>query len=187
MSLIVFAGASQLSETVITVVPVSAAIPPESPAGTARPAARIAATMAAAPAAPTSRICTVGRRGAGSIAGCGAGTKTGQELGGPDLYFDPCAFAVPAPGMLGNLGRNTIVSARVVNLDLSLQREFLLDQKRRLQFQAEFFNAPNHTNFGKPSATVFTGATGRLSSTAGKIRSTATTPRQIQLALRFSF
>ena len=57
-----------------------------------------------------------------------------------------------------------------------MQREFSLGNKRQLQFRAEFFNLPNHTNFGRPSATLFT-------SSAGRINSTATTPRQFQFAI----
>ena len=122
----------------------------------------------------------------GVTASC-EGVEAGQKLGGPDLYFDPCAFSFPEPGTLGNAGRNTLMAPSVFNVDISLQREFLLDAKRRLQFRAEFFNLPNHPNFGQASTSIFVGSSGRLNPTAGRIRSTATTARQVQFALRFSF
>ena len=125
----------------------------------------------------------------GTSTGCGR-VPAGAKLGTPDLYYDPCAFELPPPGTIGNLGRNTLIAPSVFNLDVSFQREFLLDAKRRLQFRADFFNLPNRTNFNrsvKSSAVVFTGNSGGRNSTAGRLGSTATTSRQIQFALRFSF
>ena len=121
--------------------------------------------------------------------GCGP-VRGGRRLGDPNLYFDPCSFAPPAPGRLGNAGRNTIIAPSVFTMDFSLQRDFFLDSTRRLQFRAELFNLPNHTNFGPVSGsglTVFSGESGSRTSTAGRISRTATTSRQIQFALRFSF
>ena len=134
---------------------------------------------------------------AGVSSGCGpiqSSGKTlipsGAELGTPELYFDPCAFSAPAPGTLGNAGRNTMISANVLSMDISLQRDFLLDSKRRLQFRGEIFNFPNHTNFNPPSGggtIVLSGETPTYTSRAGRISQTNTTARQIQFALRLSF
>lgn len=122
----------------------------------------------------------------GATAGCGR-VKAGQKVGTPQLYFDPCAFSVPAPGIPGNAGRNTLIGPSVFDMDISLQREFLLDSKRRLQFRTDVFNLQNRTNFTAPSAVVFAGESGARTSTAGIISKTATTSRQIQFALRLSF
>ncbi len=118
------------------------------------------------------------------------GRSNNPIQGDPEQYFDPSVYSVPLPGTLGNVGRNTIIAPSVFNVDVSLQREFLLDAKRRLQFRAEFFNLPNHTNFNKNiggSTIIFSGASGRPNPRAARIVSTATTARQIQFALRFSF
>ena len=120
--------------------------------------------------------------------GCSA-VESGRNVGGPDLFFDPCVFGVPGAGTLGNVGRNTLIGASVFNLDVSLQREFSLGNSRRLQFRAEFFNLMNHPNFRTPggnSIRVFTGS-GRFNPTAWQYTGTSTTSRQIQFALRFSF
>jgi len=49
--------------------------------------------------------------------GC-AGVPAGTKLGTLDLYFDPCAFALPDAGFYGNLGRNTVIGPGLANFDL---------------------------------------------------------------------
>ncbi|OFW02531.1 MAG: hypothetical protein A3G20_05440 [Acidobacteria bacterium RIFCSPLOWO2_12_FULL_59_11] len=128
--------------------------------------------------------------------------QAGQKLGTRELYFDPCVFSAPPPGTLGNVGCNTITGPSQFTMDLSLQKDFSLDSKRRLQFRGELFNLTNHPNFNRPAggggvaflpATVLdpiTGANRRVisrNSFAGRIAETATNPRQIQFALRLTF
>ena len=125
----------------------------------------------------------------GPSIGCAA-VEAGRAVGSPNLFFDPCVFSVPDAGTLGNLGRNTLIGPSVFNLDVALQREFSLGGSRRLQFRAEFFNLTNHPNFRTPTGSgsiqVFTGS-GRFNPTAWRYTGTATTSRQTQFALRFSF
>jgi len=125
----------------------------------------------------------------GVTEGC-SGVEPGRELGTPDLYYDPCAFSLPAPGTLGNLGRNTVIAPSVLNADVSLQKEFSIDSEKRLQFRAEIFNLLNHPNFSGnqgSTAVVFSGSSGRRGSSAGRLSQSATTARQLQFALRLSF
>ena len=51
----------------------------------------------------------------------------------------------------------------------------------------EVFNLLNRTNFDMPNRTVFSGTTADPLPTAGQITATATTARQMQLAVRVSF
>jgi hypothetical protein len=75
-----------------------------------------------------------------------------------------------------------------VNLDLSLGKSFNLGENRNLQFRAEVFNAPNHPNFAVPSGVIaFTNASSAISPTWGRITSTVTTSRQIQLGLKLIY
>ncbi|MBI1956529.1 MAG: TonB-dependent receptor, partial [Acidobacteria bacterium] len=149
----------------------------------------ILAVRSGSPFSPEINVPTRGYLFSASLPNLNPGQSNNPVRGGTERYFDPSAFSVPLPGTLGNVGRNTITGPSVFNVDISLQKEFLIDAKRRLQFRAEFFNLPNHTNLDKPgNTTVFSGAyPGRLNPTVGRIRSTATTARQIQFALRFSF
>jgi len=54
-----------------------------------------------------------------------------------------------------------------------------------MQFRFEAFNILNHTNFGSPLPTVFSGS--NYASTAGRITGTSTQSRQLQFALRLTF
>ncbi|OFV93167.1 MAG: hypothetical protein A3F68_05435 [Acidobacteria bacterium RIFCSPLOWO2_12_FULL_54_10] len=136
------------------------------------------------------------------VKGVSIGCETvlaGTELRTKDLFFDPCVFGNPAPGTIGNVGRNTLSGPNSYNLDVSMQKEFSIDSKWRLQFRGELFNVLNHTNFGRGNSSIFAASTVRdpvtgqtrtnirRNPTAGRINTTSTNPRQIQFALRLIF
>jgi len=105
-------------------------------------------------------------------------------LGGPNQYFNPNAFIQPLAGTYGNAGRNILQGPGLAETDLSLSKKLSLSERLNLQFRAEFFNLPNHTNFNTPNPVVYTSVTGGPSPTAGVITSTSTTSRQIQFGLK---
>jgi hypothetical protein len=112
--------------------------------------------------------------------------------GTPDQYFNPAAFVLPARGTYGNLGRNVLIGPGLTTVDLSINKGFAikaLGDGGRLKFQADFFNILNHANFSLPSRVVFAGVSPTESplSTAGRITSTTTSSRQLQLGVRLSF
>ena len=106
-------------------------------------------------------------------------------VGKQTQWYDPAAFVLPTPGTWGSLGRGVYSGPGLAELDLSLFKTTTVTEQVRLQFRAEFFNALNHSNFGTPSAIVFSG--NAISSSAGFIGTGATTPRQIQLGLKLIF
>jgi len=113
-------------------------------------------------------------------------------LGGPNRYFDPTAFAVPAAGFLGNAGRNILRGLGLANLDFSVAKDTplpFLGETGKLEFRAELFNILNRPNLASPDRFVFAGqASGEAPlPTAGRINSTATTSRQLQFALKIVF
>ena len=115
-----------------------------------------------------------------------AGRSTNPILGGPDKYYDTSAFALPAAGYFGNLGRNTLIGPGLAMVDMSVNKRFQLTEKVGLQFRTEMFNSMNRPNFSIPTArTVFT-ATGPVGS-AGRITTTQTSARQLQLGLKLTF
>ena len=101
---------------------------------------------------------------------------------GVNQWFNTSAFQVPAFGTFGNLGKNTLYSSNVYNVDFSLFKEFPLGEnaRRALQFRAEAFNVLNIMNYGVPGTTF-----GQPN--FGTINSIANSPRQLQLSLKLTF
>ena len=97
-----------------------------------------------------------------------------------DRWFNPDAFRRQAPFTFGNAGRDIMSTPMQVVLDMSLFKNFVIDERYTLQFRAEAFNVPNHPNFGAPDTVLGT-------RTFATINSTLTPPRQYQFALKLSF
>jgi len=82
-----------------------------------------------------------------------------------DQWFNPAAFTVPAPYTYGNAARNLLFTPGDIVIDLSGLKDFALAERVKLQFRAEFFNAPNHFNWGGPAANISVPASvGRITS-----------------------
>lgn len=123
--------------------------------------------------------------------------------GNPEAYFDPTAFVLQPSGTLGTLGRNTFIGPNLRTFDLAMVKNTgwsKLGENTRIQFRVEAFNLLNRTNFGTPRLQVFGGQPTGINepgspattkpaalSTFGRISSTVTSARQIQLGLRISF
>ncbi len=126
-------------------------------------------------------------------------------LGGINEYFNRKAFALGDPGYLGNAPRNSVRGPGFTEVDLSLTKQFKTSEKTNLEFRAEAFNIINHPNFDLPFNQLYTpaspGETDKTSCNltpaqaalyscnqlAGQITRTVGTPRQLQLALKFTF
>jgi hypothetical protein len=65
-------------------------------------------------------------------------------------------------------------------MDAGLTREMALTGNRRLQLRWEVFNVTNHPSYGLPNANLG-------SADFGTIRSTVSTPRQMQFGLKLIF
>jgi hypothetical protein len=115
-----------------------------------------------------------------------AGCHPNQILGSPDHWFNASCYMLNSPGQLGNIGRTTIDGPGLLNLDVALLKDTRIRENFGLQFRAEFFNVINRTNLGSPNNQVF-GPGGVILPTAGQITTTATTSRQVQLALKLRF
>jgi len=111
-----------------------------------------------------------------------------DSIGTPTAFFNTCAFADPNQGSFGNVGRNTIQGPGSRIWDFSLFKHFSLTERSNLEFRAEFFNVLNHTNFlfAKPGPQNGNPGTVLGDSRFG-ILTAARDPRQIQLAMKFSF
>lgn len=112
--------------------------------------------------------------------------------GNPSQYINLACYSFPVPAnLLGNAGRNSLIGPGLAELDYSVHRSFpvrLFSDATRLQFRAEMFNLSNRPNFEPPLPNnSLYNSKGAPLATAGVVTSTATTSRQIQLALRLSW
>ena len=113
-------------------------------------------------------------------------------LGRVDRWFNPAAFALPPAGTFGNTGRGDFRGPDLRTLDLSLSkgaRWNLLGANGRLEFRMEAFNVLNRANFGVPELRAFAGRADNEAplATFGRISSTVTSGRQVQLGIRATF
>jgi hypothetical protein len=93
----------------------------------------------------------------GDNAGIGGGFYRPDLIAEPNLpagertqerYFNPDAFAQPAPGKFGNAARNVVRGAGINNWDLAVFKNIPLGwESGALQFRGESFNAFNHTQW----------------------------------------
>src|ERR1700722_715871 len=107
-------------------------------------------------------------------------TQTVQYFNDPTSGFN--AFAFPFGGGTGD--RNSLRAPGFWNVDMALLKNFSMpwSERQKLQFRAEAFNLFNHPSFSPPS-----GDTIANPGTFGNITTTASTARQLQLALRYDF
>ena len=102
-------------------------------------------------------------------------------------WADPAAFAAPADGTWGNLGFDALRGPGRDNWNLSLFKQFILNESRgsKIEFRAESFNTWNHTQFGGP------GQNGGFSNNLGAGNqlqiTSAFDPRVFQLGLKVLF
>jgi hypothetical protein len=109
---------------------------------------------------------------------------------GPNCWINPAAFALPALGTLGNMGKYNVISPGFWQLDTSLSRIFAVREKFTLEVRGEAFNLTNSYRAGVSSGlttgllgvnTTFTG-----SGNFGQITS-ALDPRIMQVAMKLIF
>ncbi len=72
---------------------------------------------------------------------------TGEKIA---QWFDPTVFSRNVGGELGNAGRNIIEGPGKINMDVSLKKRFSITERHVVEFGVDFFNLPNHANFGTP-------------------------------------
>ena len=97
-------------------------------------------------------------------------------------YLDRSAFAAPAPGTLGNMGRNNILGPSYWGLDIALSRTFQVRESQRLELRGEAFNLTNSLRKGDPNLTLNNQNFGLVSTAA-----TNSDPRILQFALKYVF
>jgi hypothetical protein len=138
-------------------------------------------------------------------------SNTGSRTRTPRNWFNTAAYRSNDPangtnvtnnaasGYAYNYGTAAFDSIRgpgLQDVDISLIKQVKIDDHNSVEFRAEAFNILNHPNFTNPSASyggstgtgITPGSTAVITSTVNSSVPTATGgPRQLQLALRYSF
>lgn len=119
--------------------------------------------------------------------GC-EGVPAGTPVGTPEHWFDPCAFAIPPIGTIGNTPRNSVRGPGYSRVDLSFQKLVNVARTSNVELRVDVFNVFNRVNFGIPNRIVYAARTDVEAplATAGLI-TTADAGRQAQLSVRWSF
>ncbi len=128
-----------------------------------------------------------------------AALSPGTPVAGGVQVLSAAAFANPAPGTMGNTGRNEFTGPGFYNIDISISRSFALPwlgESGRLTFRADAFNFLNHANLNVPNFNLASGFFGVATYGRTQPSTNAALPvlspvndtgRQIQLIVRVTF
>jgi hypothetical protein len=147
-----------------------------------------AVPTAPCPAGTTAATCPFYNGSASNGIGCDPFPATLQPS-------DPTLPPVPAPfpqcfNLRGNGGRNILIGPGTSNVDLSVFKNNpvkRISESFNVQFRVEIFNALNRANFAvpvTPDNTDIFDSTGSPTGVTGLLKSTTTTAREIQFALK---
>lgn len=107
-------------------------------------------------------------------------------------WFNTNVFQPNAIGTFGDTGKNILRGPRFFQADLAAHKNFKISDRVVFEFRAEFFNAFNNVNFGKPDGNLADiGATyGEITGLAGASSSNTygtAQPRIIQFGAKVAF
>jgi hypothetical protein len=103
-------------------------------------------------------------------------------------WFNINAFAVPAVGTWGSLGRNAGRGPGYYEIDTALEKSTGLTERLKLKFRAEAFNLFNHPIYGDPSSDISnTASFGVITNQLNNNPTGLGSSRKIQLMLRLEF
>lgn len=110
----------------------------------------------------------------------------------PDGYlFNPAAFAAPAQGSFGTVGRNTLRGPRFATVDFAVLKNTSITERISTQLRIEMFNLFNRTNYAPVSTTITSGSFGKYTDTIGDYNGApgigSGEPFNVQLGLKLIF
>jgi hypothetical protein len=130
---------------------------------------------------------STGSRGLRPDCGSGTGRTFGRKK-----YFDPSSGAFAGYQWFDNTpytdpanvfgtcpAQGPVIGPGYADLDLSLQKNFQITERARVQFRSDFLNAFNHVNLNTPNSSCCGGTMG--------VTSTSSSPRVIQFALKLYY
>jgi hypothetical protein len=111
-------------------------------------------------------------------------------LGRPDQWFDPAAFRLQEAGTFGDTGRGDFIGPNLRTVDLAFVKSSRgFTDVGAVELRLEVYNVLNRANFGPPALIAFAGNADSEAPLAsfGRIRTTVTSARQVQLGVRVTF
>ena len=102
-------------------------------------------------------------------------------------YLNPAAFAKPATGTFGNIGRDLYYGPGYGAVDFSIFKRIPITERFKAEFRVEIFNLFNRTNWANPNVTFSSSSFGQLTSTFSNSSAPGLgpgEPRNTQLALK---
>src|SRR5580658_3624804 len=120
-----------------------------------------------------------------------SGVPASNRATGTYYFFNPTAFALPAPGTYGNEKRNEFYGPATKQIDFSVFKNFHFTEHIAAQIRVEIFNVFNFVDYSCLGTAVTSGALGTAGCTydvsfgADGIGPGA--PRNVQLAAKISF
>jgi hypothetical protein len=97
-----------------------------------------------------------------------------------EQWFNTAAFVRPDAFTYGNAGRNIVRGPGIFSVDWSLLKNIVFNGGRALQLRLEAFNALNQPIWNDPDMNM-------SSQTYGRINTTRSPMRELQIGLKFSF
>jgi hypothetical protein len=104
-----------------------------------------------------------------------------------DNWFNPAAFAVPAAGTWGNLGRNVGRGPGYYEIDTALEKKASITERLAVKFEVQAFNLLNHPIYGDPASDISASSFGVISTQLNSGATGTGTSRRIQFMLRLEF
>jgi len=77
-------------------------------------------------------------------------------------WFDVNAFAAPAPGTFGNMGRNPLYGPGMSSVGMSLAKSFAIWESVRFDLSGNATNVLNHPSFAQPDRVIGPGHIGKI-------------------------
>jgi hypothetical protein len=122
-----------------------------------------------------------------STSDCNGCTRDSGQLvleSGRNFWFDAATraqFAAPAPGSIGNTGRNFFLAPHYFQWDATLSKKFHITERVNFELRADARNVLNNPSFDNPTAVITSTIFGRIND------SVTNNARRIQWSGRLNF
>ncbi len=105
----------------------------------------------------------------------------------PNDWVSAAAFATPASGTFGDLGRNAFRAPGISDVDFALAKDISVAERAKVRFRADVFNILNHAQYGAPNAVLGQTNFGEITTTISSYATGRGTPREFQLSAKVTF